>query len=217
MIANIKRMGRTSFLSIAFGLALGGCVQKNNHVSPSAPPPAPPSMEYLDHTVQFSGETLAAIAQWYTGRSTNWMAIREANPGLNPNRLRLGQLIRIPDMLLMRRQPLPRDFLRKFNGGTERPAAAPDATEGSNTNGDPTGSTEASNPASTEATTPSSVTPGAEEGTKAPAVPSENTPPPATSNPAGNDKPSAGMDKPANEAATPEDAEREKLLDELLN
>ena len=43
-------------------------------------------INYFEHRVKWSGETLSLIAKWYTGSYGNWKAIAQANSGLNPNR-----------------------------------------------------------------------------------------------------------------------------------
>ena len=63
------------------------------------------------HTVQWSGEYLSLIAKWYTGSSSNWKSLAEANPELNPNSIRIGQKILIPKTLAKTQEPMPRSFL----------------------------------------------------------------------------------------------------------
>jgi nucleoid-associated protein YgaU/chitinase len=48
----------------------------------------------LQYTVQ-SGDTLASIAQRFYGDSSQWTLIQNANPGINPNNLQIGQLLLI--------------------------------------------------------------------------------------------------------------------------
>ena len=43
------------------------------------------------------GDTLSEISQRYYGTARHWPDIARANPGLNPNRLRVGEAIVIPD------------------------------------------------------------------------------------------------------------------------
>jgi peptidoglycan endopeptidase LytF len=47
------------------------------------------------HTVR-EGDTLSAIAERRFGNAQLWNVIAEANPGIDPHRLRLGQKLRIP-------------------------------------------------------------------------------------------------------------------------
>ena len=99
-------------------------------------PPEPPvdltptPVAYMYHTVKFPGETLSIIADWYTGNSRNWEVIVNENPGLDPKRIRIGDVIIIPRSLVVKDAPLPEKAVR----GTrrERPVTVtpePAATE----------------------------------------------------------------------------------------
>ena len=76
---------------------------------PSVPQPQP-----LIHQVRWSGETLSHIARWYTGSQSNWEKIAEANPGLKPRRIRVGDKILIPEALLKIRKLMPRDYVHSL-------------------------------------------------------------------------------------------------------
>lgn len=59
----------------------------------SAEPLAPgETRETIRHTIA-SGETLGDISARYFGTTTRWEAIRDLNPGLDPMRLKVGQVI----------------------------------------------------------------------------------------------------------------------------
>ncbi len=81
-----------------------------------APAPQPPRLETVVksasyfHTVRRSGETLAVISLWYTGSVDNWKRLVEANNGLNPRRIRIGDEILIPEEFLKTHQPMPLGF-----------------------------------------------------------------------------------------------------------
>lgn len=60
----------------------------------NAPPP-PPEPEYTEYVVQ-RGDTLSEIAQALYGHATMWQRIVDANPGINPDRLRPGTTLKIP-------------------------------------------------------------------------------------------------------------------------
>jgi len=77
------------------------------------------------HTVQWPGENLSLIAQWYTGSSANWVALAKANPKLNPNLIRIGDEIVIPQNLVKNEEPMPRSFLSPSSPkkGPTRPPA----------------------------------------------------------------------------------------------
>ena len=67
---------------------------------------------YLVHKVKWPNETLSVIAKWYTGRTENWRTIADANPELDPRRIRLGKEIKIPAELLKTILPMPREFVQ---------------------------------------------------------------------------------------------------------
>jgi len=66
------------------------------------------------HTVHWPGETLSLVASWYTGSSGNWRKVAAANTGLNPNRIKNGDVICIPTSLLKTRVPLPQKVAAKY-------------------------------------------------------------------------------------------------------
>lgn len=88
---------------LALGLLLSGCASRGG--KPSAGP------TYFEHEVAISGETLGAIAAWYTGSVDNWRRIAAANSTLDLNRMRMGTIVRIPSELVTRTDPLPRQAL----------------------------------------------------------------------------------------------------------
>ena len=77
-------------------------------------------VDYLTHTIKWRGENLSIIARWYTGSSKNWMNLIEANPGIKPRRIEIGDSILIPEALLETRQPMPIDFLSSATGKKNR-------------------------------------------------------------------------------------------------
>lgn len=70
--------------------------------------------DYYRHTVRWPGESLSLIASWYTGSHRNWRKLARANPQLNPNRIKKGNVIRIPQSLLKTRAALPQKVAAKF-------------------------------------------------------------------------------------------------------
>ena len=70
-------------------------------------------INYFEHRVKWPGETLSLIAKWYTGSYGNWKAIVPANPGLNPNRIAVGDVINIPPEMMKTKKPLPRKVVSK--------------------------------------------------------------------------------------------------------
>ena len=70
--------------------------------------------DYYKHTVRWPGESLSLIASWYTGSFKNWRKLAKANPGLNPNRIKGGNVIMIPPSMLKTRVPLPQKVAAKY-------------------------------------------------------------------------------------------------------
>jgi hypothetical protein len=66
---------------------------------------------YHYHKVKYPGESLSIIAKWYTGDVKNWRSVAKVNPQLDPNRITVGDKIRIPNKLLHTQKPMPRSFI----------------------------------------------------------------------------------------------------------
>jgi LysM domain len=84
---------------------LGGCSEM---LAPKTKAPLPHV-----HTVQWSGESLAIIAEWYTGDDSNTAALITANPSLTFGSLPIGQTVIIPGAIIETREPMPESFLNK--------------------------------------------------------------------------------------------------------
>jgi hypothetical protein len=69
------------------------------------------------HTVQLHGETLAVIAEWYTGTAENARTLVCANPEINPERIHIGSQVKIPERMLKTREPMSAAFTRKHRLG----------------------------------------------------------------------------------------------------
>lgn len=66
---------------------------------PPVEPPAPaPTRQFPCHYVIQPGDTLITISRHFYGTGTRWRRIAEANPGLNPRRLKIGRRILIPSL-----------------------------------------------------------------------------------------------------------------------
>jgi len=74
-------------------------------------PLLPPKAKDLNHKIKWPGENLSLIARWYTGSAKNWTRLVEANPGIEPRRIKIGDSILIPADLLKTRQPMPVEFM----------------------------------------------------------------------------------------------------------
>lgn len=106
---------RTIFaLSISLAL-LSGCAS-------SRPTPPPPRVEHpitFRHEVKYSGETLGQLADWYLGDSKLWVEIQKVNPGINPNKIKIGDTILIPSAFAKRAEPYRKP--KKKTSATPKP------------------------------------------------------------------------------------------------
>jgi hypothetical protein len=66
------------------------------------------------HTVRWPGESMSLIAKWYTGSAKNWRKLAKANPRINPNRIKKGNIIAIPPALLKTKEPLPQKIAARY-------------------------------------------------------------------------------------------------------
>ena len=66
------------------------------------------------HTVRWPGESMSLVARWYTGASKNWRKLAKANPRINPNRIKKGNVIVIPTKMLKTREPLPQKIAARY-------------------------------------------------------------------------------------------------------
>ena len=233
MTARIRTKLLSALVFVSASLMISGC-----NTGGGAPAPAPRENNNrqadIEHRVQYSGETLQVISAWYTGRGSNWQLIRAANPGLRPERINMGKTIVIPGNLVVERRPMPQNFLR--DAINRSPARRPDATAPTEAGpqGQPIGTTDL---IGKDTTAPTETTPPSDEVDldailKQQIEEQKKVDEPSAVEPTPNPTPSAArIDEPVkNEpvkaadapAANPEgpaaggDAEREKLLDELL-
>lgn len=95
------------------------------HLTSAQPPPAAPEPKYFTHTVRGTGETLIAIARWYTGSGENWVRLAQANPGIDPQRILIGDAIRIPGEIVTKRRPMPWSAPPAAGTGKKRPQPPP--------------------------------------------------------------------------------------------
>jgi LysM repeat protein len=89
---------------------------------------------YHYHKVKYPGESLSIIAKWYTGDVKNWRSVAKVNPKLNPNRITVGDKIRIPNKLLHTQKPMPRSFVV---GSTKRKKSKPSHVKTANKKSEP--------------------------------------------------------------------------------
>lgn len=71
-------------------------------------------VEYMTHEVTYPGESLSIIAAWYIGDKMKYDILIDANPGINPKSVVIGQKIRIPKHEMKTQEPMPRAHVDKF-------------------------------------------------------------------------------------------------------
>ena len=110
---------RVWVLSAALAVTILGCAQ------PQPAGPVFPPIPYFMYTVRHEAEPLALIAKWYTGASENGRALITHNPQLNPTAaLAVGDIIRIPEMMLITRKAIPEEVFAKLKNRVAKPAGA---------------------------------------------------------------------------------------------
>ena len=93
-------------LPIAY-LLLVGCVktpEPNNQVLESV---GQTDNNFFIHRVRFKNEHLDDIAKWYTGDSKNAPQLTNSTPGLSDRKLKVGEIVIIPDALVIKRDEMP--------------------------------------------------------------------------------------------------------------
>lgn len=105
--ARLSGLILAAMLVLSFGA--GGCVKKP--VAPEGDVLAEPQVTYIYHKVKYPGETLGAVSAWYTGSVNNWRVILAHNPGLDVRRIRIGDVILIPQDLVVKETPMPERFV----------------------------------------------------------------------------------------------------------
>ena len=105
---------------------------------PASAAKSPPSAESCTHAVA-AGDTLGEISSTRLGTATRWREIAALNPGLQPNALRIGTVLKLPCTVAGRAEEggaekVPPDrvaFLQRLRNALSRPepssAAAPEA------------------------------------------------------------------------------------------
>ena len=79
----------------------------------SALQPYSQSSEYLIYRTQWSYETLAGIAEWFTGDAENWKALAAANPKIKPKHIPAHEQILIPANLVKKKTLPTKAFAAK--------------------------------------------------------------------------------------------------------
>jgi hypothetical protein len=130
------RLNLLFFLSLTLFIVCAGCVAKTEqNVKPLAEPPAeyPRVVQeekvvtypdgYYIHTVKFPQENISIIAKWFTGDATNWEVLAACNPTINPNRIFLGNEIKIPRNIMTRQDAMTLEFVEKHQARPKRKQA----------------------------------------------------------------------------------------------
>ncbi|MFZ0614767.1 MAG: LysM domain-containing protein [Desulfobacterales bacterium] len=98
-------------------------------VRPKRATPVAKPAPYL-HTVSRTGETLTTISLWYTGAADNWKRLVDANTDLDPRRVRVGDKILIPGELMVKRRPMPANFMAVTDQKMKAPPPSPPPSAG---------------------------------------------------------------------------------------
>jgi len=75
---------------------------------------------YYIHTVSLPDESISIIAKWFTGDLLNWEVLAKCNPTINPNRIFLGDKIRIPRSIMTRHPPMTPEFVQESQPQAQR-------------------------------------------------------------------------------------------------
>ena len=102
---------------------------------------------YYVHTVSIPDENITIIARWYTDARKNWQVLVKCNPDIKPNRIFIGDKIKIPRSLLTQETPLPAKFVQQSQAAPQhkpkkkitppKPAAKPTTPAAPAANEDP--------------------------------------------------------------------------------
>ncbi len=134
-----QRIHLVYFLSLFTALVFAGCVPQPKPVMDDVAPAltiGQTAEEYSDsvyasgdeaypagyyiHTVSVPNENISIIAKWYTGSQKNWVILAKCNPAIKPNRIFLGDKIKIPRSLMTRHTALPAKFVHQSHSGVKR-------------------------------------------------------------------------------------------------
>lgn len=96
-VKDVKQARRflSSFALAASLMSLASCAEILSIFSPPPSILSASRVQYRTHTVRH-GETLAVIAERYTGAAMNWKRIQGFNPGLDVLKMKAGDKVKIP-------------------------------------------------------------------------------------------------------------------------
>lgn len=123
-----QRLNFILLLSLILSFVCAGCVSKSTEEMETSIQPATETLAeypgavyeagdeaypggYYIHTVKLPDESLSIIAKWFTGDLMNWEVLAQCNPNINPNRIFLGNKIRIPREIMTRQAPMTSEFV----------------------------------------------------------------------------------------------------------
>ena len=75
---------------------------------------------YYIHTVSLPDESISIIAKWFIGDLLQWETLAKCNPTINPNRIFLGNKIRIPRSIMTRHTPMTPEFVAESQPQAQR-------------------------------------------------------------------------------------------------
>ncbi len=120
-------------LGLIVSFVCTGCVHKNVETIKASPAKKSVTtdsvntkgdQEYPDgyyiHKVRFPDESISIIAKWFTGNLKNWKVLATCNPTITPNRIFIGDEIRIPRIMMTRQDPITHEFVEKAQPGPKR-------------------------------------------------------------------------------------------------
>lgn len=96
------KLNRCLLVLALLGLGcLVGCAPMDEAMKKDAaivPPPPTDKPPFIFHRIM-EGETFASIAKWYSGDEATGYQLAEVNPGLDPNKLKKGDIVKVPTSL----------------------------------------------------------------------------------------------------------------------
>lgn len=132
-----RRLQLLFFLGLTLAFIFAGCASKTAVESETATTPPPQDRlptypgavyeagdeiypdGYYIHTVKLPDESMSIIAKWFTGDLLNWELLAKCNPEINPNRIFLGDKIRVPRILMTRQDPMTAEFVMESQPGSK--------------------------------------------------------------------------------------------------
>ena len=135
----LKHLKLIFLLGLFFSLACAGCVSKKSTQQVETEVEAPigypgaiyeqgdqasPAGYYI-HTVKLPDESISIIAKWFTGDLMNWEVLAKYNPTINPNRIFLGDKIKIPRDIMTTHAPMTPEFVEASQPQAGRKKAKP--------------------------------------------------------------------------------------------